>query len=103
GLISGAIKLSSNADVLNVSRGTIAGNIVGKGTRDTINFALGSGTFTYGSAFGFSGINQVNVNSGTVLLNGTNSATNLAVNKGGTLGGIGPLGAALNIVNGGTL
>jgi hypothetical protein len=81
GLISGMIKLSSQADALNVSGGTIAGNIVGQGT-DTITFALGSGTFTYGNAFGFTGINQVNVNSGTVILDGTNSATNVTVNGG---------------------
>jgi uncharacterized protein with beta-barrel porin domain len=84
GLISGAIKLSSNADVLNVSGGAIAGNIVGAGTANTLNFALGSGTFTYGSAYSFSGINQVNVNSGLVILNGVNSAANVRIN-GGTL------------------
>ncbi|WP_294538151.1 autotransporter domain-containing protein [uncultured Rhodoblastus sp.] len=84
GLISGAIKLSSNADVLNVSGGAIAGNIVGAGTANTLNFALGAGTFTYGSAYGFTGINQVNVNSGLVILNGVNSASNVRIG-GGTL------------------
>jgi uncharacterized protein with beta-barrel porin domain len=85
GLIAGAINLSSNADVLNVSGGTINGNIVGQGTSDTINFALGAGhTFTYGSGFGFTGINQVNVASGLVILDGINSATNVTIN-GGTL------------------
>ncbi len=82
GLISGAILLSSNADVVNVSGGSIAGSILGHGTADTINFALGSGTFTYGAAYSFSGINQVNVTSGTVILDGTNSATNIAVSGG---------------------
>jgi hypothetical protein len=82
GLISGNVNLSTNADVLNISGGTIAGNIVGQGTQNTLNFALGSGTFTYGSAFGFSAINQVNVNSGKVILDGTNSATNVTVNGG---------------------
>ena len=33
GLISGAIKLSANADVLNIFGGTVAGNIVGQGSR----------------------------------------------------------------------
>jgi uncharacterized protein with beta-barrel porin domain len=89
GLISGATKLSPNADVLNISGGTINGNIVGLGSGDTINFALGSGnTFTYGS--NFTGINQVNINSGTVVLNGVDTATNFAVN-GGTLAGTGTL------------
>ncbi len=89
GLISGAIKLSANADTLNISGGTINGNIVGQGA-DNINFALGAGTFTYASPFGFSGINQVNINSGTVVLNGLDSASKVAVN-GGTLAGVGTL------------
>lgn len=84
GLISGAILLSSYADQLNISGGTIAGNIVGRGSGNTINFTLGSGVFTYGSAYSFTGINQVNVNSGLVVLDGINSATNVTVN-GGTL------------------
>jgi outer membrane autotransporter protein len=82
GTINGAIKLSANADVLNISGGTIAGNIVGQGTSNTINFAAGSGTFTYGSAFNFSTINQVNVSSGTAILDGTNSAAHVTVNGG---------------------
>jgi outer membrane autotransporter protein len=82
GSISGAIKLSAFADTLNVSGGTIVGNIVGQGASNTLNFAMGSGTFTYGNAYGFSGIDQVNVNSGTVILDGANSATNVAVNSG---------------------
>jgi uncharacterized protein with beta-barrel porin domain len=84
GVITGAIDLSANADVLNISGGAINGNIVGQGSSDTVNFALGAGAFTYGSSYEFSGINQVNVDSGTVILDGANSATNLAVN-GGTL------------------
>jgi uncharacterized protein with beta-barrel porin domain len=84
GLISGAIKLSTNADVLNVSGGAISGNIIGAGTSDTLNFALGSGTFTYGNAYGFTAINQVNVTSGTVILDGANSAAHVTV-AGGTL------------------
>ena len=102
GTITGAIKLSANADMLNVAGGAIDGNIIGKGTSDTINFALASGTFTYGSGFGFSGINQVNVNSGTVILNGTNSATNLDVN-GGTLAGTGTINSPVTVHSGGTL
>ena len=82
GLISGAILLSAQADELNISGGTIAGNIVGSGSSDNINFNLGSGTFTYGSAYGFSGISQVNVNSGTVILDGTNQAVTIVVDGG---------------------
>ena len=80
GVISGAIKLSANADVLNISGGAINGNIVGSGANDTVNFALGSGTFTYANSF--TGINQVNFNSGTVVLMGADTATNVAINGG---------------------
>ena len=87
GTINGAIKLSSNPDVLNVSGGAINGNIIGAGSRNTINFALGAGnSFTYGNDF--AGINQVNINSGTVVLNGNYVATSFDV-KGGTLAGLG--------------
>ncbi len=101
GSIGGAIKLSTNADVLNVSGGTINGNIVGAGTRDTINFNLGAGnTFTYAS--NFTGVNQVNINSGTLILNGANSATNVTV-AGGVLAGTGTIDpVAVTIQNGGT-
>ncbi len=125
GTITGAILLSTHGDVLNVSGGAIAGNIVGLGAADAINFALGANTFTYGAAYGFSGINQVNVNSGTVVLNGTNSATNIAISggnlqvgdaantaasltgtvdvTGGTLSGHGTVIGGVTIGNGGTL
>lgn len=102
GTINGAIKLSSNADVLNISGGAIAGNVVGQGASNTINFNLGSSSFIYGSAYGFTGVNQVNVNSGTVVLNGSNSATSIAVNNGGVLAGVGTLSSA-NVDIGGTL
>jgi uncharacterized protein with beta-barrel porin domain len=80
GLIAGDIKLSAGADVLNISGGTINGNIVGAGASNAINFALGSGIFTYNSAF--TGIHQVNINSGIVVLSGANVATNIDVNGG---------------------
>ena len=76
--ITGNILLGGG--IVNVdASGLIAGNITG-GT--TLNFAVGPGTFTYGAAFGFSGFNQVNLSSGTVILNGTNAATNIAVTGG---------------------
>ena len=69
-----------------------------------VNFALGAGnTFTYAAPFGFSGIAQANINSGTVVLNGVNSASAVAVNPGGTLGGTGTVNAAVTINPGGTL
>jgi uncharacterized protein with beta-barrel porin domain len=98
GTITGNISLlSSNADVLNVTGGVINGNIAGAGTQ-IINFALGSGTtFTYG--FDFTSINTVNINSGTVVLDGVDSATSVEVNNGGTLAGTGtidPLAVTIN-------
>jgi outer membrane autotransporter protein len=104
GIITGAIKLSPFADVVNVTGGTINGNIVGQGASNMVNFALGGGTFTYGSAFLITGIQQINVNSGLVILNGTNSAANVAVN-GGILevGDASHPGAMLTAMNGLTI
>ena len=108
GTITGAIKLSPFADVVNVTGGTINGNIVGNNTGraagNQVNFALGSGSFTYGSGFSISGVNQLNVNSGLVILDGTNSATNVAVN-GGILevGDLSHPGAVLTETNGLTI
>ena len=73
GTISGNILLSALGDTVNVTGGMINGNIIGQGADNNFNFALGAGTFTYAAPFGFSGINQVNINSGTVVLNGSPS------------------------------
>ena len=103
GTITGAIKLSANADILTITSGVINGNIVGQGSSNGIIFALGAGTFTYGAAYGFTGISAVDVNSGTVVLNGANDATNIDVN-GGVLAGTGTLDPlTVTIHNGGTL
>jgi uncharacterized protein with beta-barrel porin domain len=106
GTITGNILLPTTggtAGTVNISGGTINGNIVGNGSDDAINFALGAGTFTYSAAYGFSGISQVNINSGTVVLNGINNANSINVN-GGTLAGTGTLGPLAVTVNaGGTL
>jgi outer membrane autotransporter protein len=101
GTVTGAIKLSPFADVLNVSGGAINGNIVGQGVSNTVNFALGNATFIYDSPFSITGVNQINVNSGLVILNGSNSATNVAVNA-GTLevGDASHLSAMLTATNG---
>ena len=105
GTITGNIVLPAGAGVIgtvNVFGGTINGNIVGTaGANDTINFNLGTGTFTYAAAF--SNINQVNINSGTVVLNGANSATAVDVD-GGTLAGTGSIDpTTVTIHAGGTL
>ena len=103
GLISGAIRLSANADVFNIFGATVAGNIVGLGASDTLNFAPGAGnTFTYASAYDFTGINAVDVNSGTAVINGNaNSATTLTVSNAGTLAGTGTIATAMTIKSGG--
>jgi uncharacterized protein with beta-barrel porin domain len=106
GTITGNILLPVSAGVagtVNVFGGTINGNIIGaSGAGDTINFSLGSGRFTYGAAFGFSNIDLVNINSGTVVLDGANTATN--VNVFGTLAGTGSIDpTTVTIEAGGTL
>ena len=102
GLLSGAVKLSAYSDVFNVTGGSIAGNIVGSGSHDTLNFNPGaSNTFTY--ANNFAGIHQANVTSGTVVLNGNNTATGMTVKNGGTLAGTGIITSSITIANGGTL
>jgi uncharacterized protein with beta-barrel porin domain len=109
GTITGAIKLISTDDTLNVSGGVINGNIVGRGAGGggVINFTLGAGnTFTYAAPYGFSGFDQVNIESGTAVLNGVNSAANIVVGSslGGTLAGAGTMDAlAVTINAGGTL
>jgi uncharacterized protein with beta-barrel porin domain len=125
--VAGNIVLGAGGNnVVNVdASGPIAGNIGGGGAGNTLNFAVGPGTFIYGSAFGFSVIDQVNVSSGTIILNGTNSATNVAVTggnlqvgdaadtaakltgnvtvTGGTLSGHGTVVGNVSIGNGATL
>jgi uncharacterized protein with beta-barrel porin domain len=103
GSVTGAIRLSPNADVVNISGGVLNGNIIGQGTSNTVNFTPGAGnTFVYASPFGFSGVNQANVSSGTVVLDGSNSATSVAVNSGATLAGTGTVASAMSINAGGT-
>src|SRR5262249_45964955 len=72
GTLTGNILLSTTGlnDTVNVTGGTINGNIVGQGA-GTVNFELPAGnTFTYAAPFGFSNIAEANINSGTVFLNG---------------------------------
>ena len=103
GTINGAIDLSSHGDTVNISGGVINGNIVGQNAGEIINFSLGAGnTFTYGAAFGFTNVSTVNINSGTVVLNGANVATN--VNVFGTLAGTGSIDpTTVTLESGGTL
>ncbi len=94
---------------VDVTGGAINGNMVGAGLAagDTLNFTLASAaaTFTYNS--NFTNFTTVNINAGTVVLNGTDSAAAINVNNTGTLAGTGtldPLPTTVVTVNsGGTL
>ena len=62
GTITGAIKLSANADTLTVNGGNIFGDIVGAGTSDTLTIDPvnnANGTFTYGNTI--SGVATINL------------------------------------------
>ncbi|HEY1981067.1 MAG TPA: autotransporter domain-containing protein, partial [Xanthobacteraceae bacterium] len=128
GLIVGAIKLSANADVLNITGGTVSGSIVGAGSLDTVNFGPGF-TATYGgnSAIAITGVNALNIAAGTIVLDATaNSATTVTLSggtlqvgdasntgavltaatldvTGGTLSGHGTIDSAVTVDSGGTL
>ncbi len=98
------ISAAPNAMTIDILGGAISGNIIGAGlaSGDTLNFALGAGTFTYNNSF--INFDTVNVNSGTVVLNGTDSATIVNVNSGGTLAGTGTIDPLTMTINsGGTL
>jgi autotransporter-associated beta strand protein len=92
GTITGAIQLSQFADIVNITGGTVAGNIAGTGAAlATVNFAPTSGSFTYANTI--SNVAAVNVNSGTLFLQGTLSPTALTI----------ATGATLNVQNGGSI
>jgi outer membrane autotransporter protein len=101
GTITGDILLSSLGDTVNVTGGSISGNIVGQSATGTVNFALGAGhAFTYSNSI--TGVNTVNVNSGTLFDNNSITATTVNVNGGalapGLPGTIGTLTITGNLV-----
>lgn len=65
GTIVGQILFGTGTDTLNVTGGKITGNVVGD-SKDSVNFNLGSGSFTTGGKF--VGIGTINANSGTTTL-----------------------------------
>jgi uncharacterized protein with beta-barrel porin domain len=110
GTIAGALILTSavSGDVLNVSGGVVQGKMSDSNGTGALTFNLGSGTFTYGSGFHFSGFPDVNVNSGTVILDGAGNTATTTTVSGGTLqvGDAASPGATLTSavdVTGGTL
>ena len=82
-----AIDLSAapNDMTVDIAGGTISGNIIGAGTTsgDTVNFNLGS-SFAYANTI--SGVQTVNIDSGTLFDGGAITAAGVVVNSGGTLG-----------------
>ncbi|HEX4409313.1 MAG TPA: autotransporter domain-containing protein [Xanthobacteraceae bacterium] len=70
---------------IDIEGGAITGNIVGAGTTsgDTVNFAPGNGSFAYSNTI--SGVQSVNINSGTLFDSGAITAGGVVVNSGGTL------------------
>ena len=103
------ISAAPNNMTIDITGGAISGNILGAGTMsgDTLNFALGNGTFTYDSSF----INfQAQSTSIPALWCSTAPATARAVvqvNSGGTLAGNGtidpPVAGGVTINSGGIL
>ena len=81
GTVTGDVLLGLGSDTVNITGGTLAGNIVGD-TGDTVAFALGTGTFTYGSPYTISGVDTVSVSSGTARINGTINANAVNVASG---------------------
>jgi uncharacterized protein with beta-barrel porin domain len=70
---------------IDILGGAISGNIIGAGTTsgDTVNFALGGGSFAYAGTI--YGMQAVNINSGTLFDGGAITAAGVTVNAGGTL------------------
>ena len=70
---------------IDILGGAISGNILGAGTAsgDTVNFALGSGSFIYANTI--AQVQTVNINSGTLFDSGSITAAGVMVNSGGTL------------------
>ncbi|HEY1981774.1 MAG TPA: autotransporter domain-containing protein [Xanthobacteraceae bacterium] len=103
GLIAGDIKLSANADVLNISGGAINGNVVGQGAANTVAFAPVAAPFIYASPYAMTGLNQIDFNSGTAYIDGSIQATAIAINNGGTAAGTGTFTGPVTVNSGGTL
>jgi outer membrane autotransporter protein len=106
GLISGPIKLSANADVLNISGGTVNGSIIGQGSSDTVNLSGGTVVLVATNNVGMVTMTGGTLNIGDASHTGTTltltGGTPLDV-IGGTLSGHGTLIGGATIEAGGTL
>jgi uncharacterized protein with beta-barrel porin domain len=76
---------ASGGNTVEILGGAISGNILGFGiaSGDTVNFALGSGSFAY--AYTIANFQSVNIISGTLFDSGSIIATDVTVETGGTL------------------
>jgi fibronectin-binding autotransporter adhesin len=118
GTVTGDVLLGLGTDTVNITGGTLDGDITGDGA-DAIDFALGSGAFIYAAPYTISGIDTATVSSGTATIHGTINANTVAVNggtlrvngsmttdamyvaSGATLGGSGTINAPVTIADGG--
>ena len=76
---------ASGGNTVDILGGAISGDILGFGigSGDTVNFALGGGTFAYTNTI--AAVQSVNVISGTLFDSGSIIATDVTVESGGTL------------------
>jgi outer membrane autotransporter protein len=121
GTINGQIKFTTvTANTLNITGGTIAGNIIGDGA-DTLNFDLGTGGFNYDPAYSITGftnlvmksgtatvaspltVDSLAITGGTLNLTGATTVTGITTVAGGKLSVNGSLTSAVTIASGGTL
>ena len=78
------VSAATSPVTIDINGGAISGNIIGAGTAsgDTLNFALGSSSFTYANAI--AGMQTVNIVSGTLFDSGSIAAAGVVVLTGGT-------------------
>ncbi|MBB3410069.1 fibronectin-binding autotransporter adhesin [Rhizobium sp. BK316] len=81
GTVNGNVNLSAAGNTLSITGGTIAGNISGGGNT-ALSFDLGTGSFTYDSAYVISGMGSIGMNSGSAEIDGSLTTNTLAVNGG---------------------
>ena len=98
GTITGNVLLSPHADVMTITGGTIAGNIVGQG--DTLNFSLASGRPIPTATPSRRSIRSTSIPA-RCCSTATDNANDIDVFSGATLGGTGTLDPDLTIHGGG--
>ncbi|WP_368046085.1 autotransporter outer membrane beta-barrel domain-containing protein [Rhizobium sp. CBN3] len=101
GTVNGNVNLSAAGNTLSITGGTIGGNISGGGNT-ALSFDLGTGSFTYDSAYAIGGMGSVAMNSGLAEIDGGLATNTLAVNGGSLiLNGVGTAAGGAT-VSGGT-